>query len=163
LADFENWQNLLTLPNPFKENGWPTIWVECPGLSWEPCWWDGENRKEEALTNVVLENNTTSVLGNHILQVGGNIRWGHHNVRVLQQAQGQHQFYEYWTSQWDPARHWKKSRTGNGLASALLGLGTWHEAHYNRSYFYLREQELGLYANDKWRITPRLTLNLGLR
>src|SRR2546430_8920881 len=34
---------------------------------------------------------------------------------------------------------------------------------YNRGYFYFRQTQLGLYANDRVKVTPKLTLSLGLR
>ena len=52
--------------------------------------------------------------------------------------------------------------TGSGLADFLLGnLGTFTQgnqrAAFNRKYIP------GLYARDTWKVTPRLTVNLGLR
>jgi Carboxypeptidase regulatory-like domain len=52
--------------------------------------------------------------------------------------------------------------TGLSMASFVLGYqhtfsqtsGDWSDSH---------ENPMGLYANDKWKITPRLTLNLGVR
>ena len=32
-----------------------------------------------------------------------------------------------------------------------------------RGYFYMRAKEYALYLQDNYKVTPRLTLNLGLR
>ena len=53
--------------------------------------------------------------------------------------------------------------TGSGFAQMLLGLPVYLSNEYNRGYFYFRQTELGMYVNDKIKISPRLTLNLGLR
>ena len=51
-----------------------------------------------------------------------------------------------------------------------MGLPTWPwdfpislPNQFNRGYFYFRQTEIGLYFNDNWKVTPRLTLNFGVR
>ena len=34
---------------------------------------------------------------------------------------------------------------------------------YNRGFFYFQQKEIGLYFNDTWKVTPRLTVDVGLR
>ena len=54
------------------------------------------------------------------------------------------------------------SVTGLSLADFLIGQAfTWTQG--NISYFYNRQTYIGLYAQDSWRITPRLTINYGVR
>ena len=45
----------------------------------------------------------------------------------------------------------------------LLGLPSFLSNQFNRGFFYFRQTEIGLYFNDSWKVTPRLTLNFGLR
>src|SRR5262249_11425534 len=45
----------------------------------------------------------------------------------------------------------------------LLGLPTYLSNQYNRGYFYFQQKELGAYFQDTWRVSSRLTLDLGVR
>src|SRR6202030_2573098 len=52
---------------------------------------------------------------------------------------------------------------GMGLADFMLGKAvTWAQGNV-QSYLYNRQQYVGVYAQDSWKITPRLSLNYGLR
>ncbi len=52
--------------------------------------------------------------------------------------------------------------TGLSMADFLTGqAATWTQG--NISYFYNRQTYYGLYAQDAWKITPRLTINYGVR
>ena len=159
LSDFEKWPDKLGFPNPFDATGWPTFGAwDTPGAVW-----DGDNRKDEPQTHVTLENNATWVKGDHVLQFGGKAKIEHDHVQELQQAQGSHSFYGNWTGLWDPVDEVSVSRTGTGLAAAQMGLGTYFSNQFNRGFFYFRQNEFGLFVNDKWKVTPKLTVNLGLR
>ena len=52
--------------------------------------------------------------------------------------------------------------TGNALADFLLG-AAYTESLGNYSYLALRSPWTDFFAQDDWRFTPRLTLNIGLR
>jgi hypothetical protein len=51
--------------------------------------------------------------------------------------------------------------TGNSLASAVLGLP--QQATFRSQSYATEYPTWGLYAQDEWKLTPKLTLNLGLR
>ncbi|MBV6430471.1 MAG: hypothetical protein IANPNBLG_00584 [Bryobacteraceae bacterium] len=159
LADLTDWSGKLGLPNPFGVQGWPTISAgNFPGNNW-----DSDNRKDQNLTSYVIEDNVTRIIGHHTLIFGGNIRREYNNVREMQQAQGSHDFAEAWTSQYDPDGDQAVSFTGVGLASMALGLPTFLSNQFNRGYFYFQQTEGGLYFQDSWKVTPRLTLEAGVR
>ena len=53
--------------------------------------------------------------------------------------------------------------TGLGMADFLTGNATtWAQGNVN-TFTYNRQNYIGLYAQDSWKITPRLTVNYGLR
>lgn len=156
LADPVNWANLLGLPNPFGAFGWPTMYTDNFA-------WDADNRKDEALSGYVLENNTSWVTGRHTFKFGGKYRYEQNNVRELQQAQGAHGFDGLWTSLYDAAGDQVVPFTGDGMASMALGLPAELANQNNRGYFYFRQNEIGLFFQDTWKVSSRLTLDLGLR
>jgi hypothetical protein len=167
LADFIDWTDKLGLPNPLGATGWPTLCASDLGVCY--CW-DVDNRIQQALTNVTLEEAVTWVKGKHTIQFGGKARHEWNNVRELQQAQGSDSFCASWTALYCPAGCPgfcaginPVPDTGSGFASVLLGIPTTLRNHFNHGYFYFRQTEGSLYANDKWKVSPRLTLTLGLR
>lgn len=158
LADFTDWAGKLGLPNPFGVTGFPTI-----DAGSDPFGWDSDNRNDQNLTSYSIEDNVTKVHGRHTINFGVQFRKDFSNVRELQQAQGSHSFGEDWTALYNPAADDFTPFTGSGLASMALGLPTRLRNQYNRGYFYFRQAETGLYVNDSWKVSSRLTLQLGLR
>ncbi len=164
LADSTNWGDKLGLPNPFGANGWPTICASgsSPFLFANGCW-DADNRNDHNMTHFQIDDNMTWIKGKHTMKFGFKGREEYNNYRILQQFQGSHTFASDWTAQYDLAARNVASFTGSGFASLLLGLPTFLSNQYNRGYFYFRQKELGLYFQDSWKVTSRLTLDLGLR
>src|SRR5205823_1895649 len=112
------------------------------------------------------DDNASWTKGKHTIKFGGRVRLEQNNVRELQQAQGSHSFDGGWTGLTahdlnNPGR--LENFTGDGFADLLLGLPSFLSNQYNRGYFYFRQKEIGLYFTDSWKVSPRLTLNLGLR
>ncbi len=163
LADNTPWANKLGLPNPFGESGWPTMYSHSDN-DWSTYFsWDADNRKDEMLTSYIFQPNFTWVTGAHTIMFGGQYRQELNNIRELQQAMGEHDFGPEWTSQYDAASDSMRAYTGDGTATMALGLASYYSAQFNRGYFYFRQKEIGAFVQDTWKVTPRLTLMLGLR
>ncbi len=163
-ADFTNWDSKLSLPNPFSVTGWPTLYSEEAGTGYYLYFgWDSDNVHNQNLTSETIEDNVTWTRGKHTIQFGGRGRREQNNVRENQQAQGSHNWGSSYTTNWDPTAFGPTPDTGSGFAELLLGLPNYLSNQYNRGYFYFRQTELGLYVNDRLKVSPRLTLNLGLR
>lgn len=92
--------------------------------------------------------NFSKVLGTHTAKFGAEFHYDQVNVHAIAQFNGSFLFFG--------------SETGSDFADFLLGI----PSQYNQSQlqpFYGRNNYLGLYAQDSWRISQNLTLNYGVR
>ena len=157
------WDKDLGLSNPLNESGWPTITGGFAGGNYGGFIWDSENKSPEHLNKLVPEDNLTWVHKNHEVKLGFRMSNERNNTRGAQQGQGRYKFAGDLTALWDPINETSVPYTGIGMADMRLGYGSYYRINYNRPYFYIRQTELGSYAQDSWKLTPRLTLNYGLR
>ena len=101
----------------------------------------------------------TRIQGGHTIKAGAEYRLYHENYFQPNTPNGSFTFSRNQTAQ-NPLV--ASSTQGDGLASAFLGFGSGGTLSINHSttqaagYF-------GTYMNDDWRITRKLTLNVGLR
>ncbi|MCU1258279.1 MAG: hypothetical protein JWO80_1164 [Bryobacterales bacterium] len=161
-SDSTNWSSILGLPNPFGATGWPTVYTDAYNMFYGGGW-DSDNRKAQNMTHYQIDDNVTFTKGRHTLKFGFKGRLERNNVVELQQAQGSHSFDSAWTGLYEAAGNQVTPFTGSGLASLELGLPAYLSNQFNRGYFYFQQKEVGLYADDTWRLSPKLTLSLGLR
>ncbi len=100
----------------------------------------------------------TKIWGKHTWKFGGEFRRNTHNYYQQNNPSGSFNFDALMTS----VNPFAAAGTGNGFASFLLGYGTGGGVTNNA---LVAGQQLyrAYYAGDQWQITPRLTLNLGLR
>ncbi|MGH9438148.1 MAG: TonB-dependent receptor domain-containing protein, partial [Terriglobia bacterium] len=165
LADFTNWDAVLGLPNPFGAGGWPSFGSsEVCGTAVGGCiYWCACNVHVQALTTEMVQDNATFVKGKHTIQFGGNLSREQNNIEENQQAQGSDYFSPSWTAQWLPADQAPDPLSGSGFAELLLGLPNYLSNQFNHGFFYFRQTNLGLYVQDRYHASQRLTLNYGLR
>lgn len=101
-----------------------------------------------------LADSVSWIRGKHNLKFGGEMRALQFNVRRLTQSSGEFHF--------DPSETSLKGVGGDAVASSLFGLV--HEATVNFGQFSgVRYKNYAFYAQDSYKWSPRLTLNLGLR
>ena len=161
LADFTNWDQKLNTPDPFGVTGWPTMYTsEVSGMYMG---WDSDNNHKQHLTSETIEDNVTWTHSKHTVQFGFRGRKEQNNIEELQQAQGNIGWSPAYTTLFDPANLSAYPDTGSGFAEMLLGTFNYDDNELNRGFFYFRQTQIAGYANDKIKVSPRLTLNLGLR
>jgi len=112
--------------------------------------------------------NVTKELHNHTLKFGAN--YDVSMINNIQDSPGTFNFDNGLTS-CDPnsdqgggscMAQLGTSTSGNAIASMLLGAGSGGSANYNMDPA-MSLHTVGMYVQDAWRMTPRLTINAGLR
>jgi len=100
----------------------------------------------------------TMLRGRHTLRAG--VQWIHFqlNYEQSQFVNGWYTFNGMFTS--DPLN---PGATGDPFADFLLGVAQMTRRSVGSPLAYLRQNVYGSYIQDEWRITPALTLNLGMR
>jgi hypothetical protein len=101
--------------------------------------------------------NFSWTLGSHTVKFGGELRWDQYNQVGNQFARGAFLFEPNVTS------NLGASGTGNSFADFLLGYCKRCEASVSLAVIEFRAFSQYFYFDDSWKITPRLTLNFGLR
>jgi len=101
----------------------------------------------------------TRILGGHSLKLGGEARFYRLNYLQPGYPQGNFNFNRGVTSE-DPNA--TNTLQGNGVASMLLGWGTGGDYHID-PWSSSASQYYGTFVQDDWKLTRRLTVNLGLR
>ncbi len=158
----------LGLPNPFKSNLWPAITggpFSNVGGGYN---WGTFNATGLSYWYVILDDNVTKIRGKHEFQFGGHYRYDWMDMLPQQQqVGGGHQWGTSWTSLYDPATSRTNPQatpfTGNAMGNMFMGLISQYSNHFVRGKYYARAREAAGYFQDNFRVTPRLTLNLGLR
>jgi hypothetical protein len=105
--------------------------------------------------NVYQTNDSVGwVKGKHNMKFGGEVRMLQFNVRRLTQSSGEFDFNAQETS--------LNGVGGDPVASSLFGLVNTSTLNYG-SFSGVRYKDYSFYAQDTYRLKPRLTLNYGVR
>jgi hypothetical protein len=102
-------------------------------------------------------NNTSITRGKHAFRFGAEVRRDQYNQDGNQFGRGSFSFST--TPTWDPST----SSGGDAFASFLLGNVTLTEVAAQIASVRYRQTSFYLYFDDVWKITPHVTLSLGLR
>jgi hypothetical protein len=160
----QDWSKQLKLPNPFGEIGWPAL----QNLDFMN-YLEGDNRRMLRTLVDNWEQNYTAIRGTHNLQFGW--RW-HREKQTLLPDQGNISGYSDFnslaTALESPTLGSDTSpqavpQTGDNAANFFLGYGADYNVGLKRGFFYVTDRNYGLYFQDNYRVTSRLTLNMGLR
>ena len=136
--------------------------VQTPGINFEgplspttlgSPWTDSVNRK----LGIAFQNNFLWIKGKHTLNIGWEMRRTYQDDNECQRCAGHFTFSNHTTA--DPNN---LSTTGNSFASFLLGQVD-SAGREGSNELRLRNFAFAPYVQDNIKITPRLTVNVGLR
>jgi hypothetical protein len=113
---------------------------------------DEGNNPQNSVTNVYqILDTATYVHGNHLIKFGADIRFSQQNAFRDVESRGRLQFSPF------------GQVTFNALGDLLLGFPLLTSVARVDNAQHLRTHSYNFFANDSFRVTPRLTLNAGLR
>jgi hypothetical protein len=152
----------LGLPNPGGQPGYPRIDIGLSGMLGPDNW------NMFFFNYFILQDNATKVHGKHEFQFGVHLRREQDAYTPQQQfTAGSITFPGVATALLDAVQSNATNRvatpnTGSALASAYLGYAS-YQVRAAKGRYYMRQAESSAYFQDNYRVTNRLTLNLGVR
>lgn len=156
----------LNLPNATGDTGWPCLvpYDENYESSGDAgLHFDDDNPQEAPQVFLQANDNLSIQRGTHRLNLGGWYRGLTINSDERGQPRGCYSFGTDSTGLEDDASGLPLPGTGSGLASFLLGIPDDAALRSDKGFFYHRQKEFAVYVQDDWKVSPRLTLNVGLR
>jgi hypothetical protein len=118
---------------------------------------DTEGPYENKNSSMQFLNNTSIIRGKHSFRFGGEIRRDEYNQVGNQFARGQ------WTFDQQATQNPLTKTGGDAFAGFLIGQLYQAEAAVAIASAQFRAVSFAFYIDDTWKLTPKLTLNLGLR
>ena len=119
----------------------------------------GDHRNNAFMTYTGVAS-VTKVMGRHTVKVGTDMRLMRVNVFEARSS-GDYTLSRSMTQGPNPTQ--SSSSAGNGFASLLLGTGTGGTLQANYKNVATQSLYVAGYVQDEWRVTPNLSLSLGLR
>jgi Carboxypeptidase regulatory-like domain/TonB dependent receptor len=101
-----------------------------------------------------IKDGLSKVLGNHTFKFGFDLIWRQVNFFRPEAGKG---FFNLFSNGQGPGS------TGYEVSDILAGFMSNYQIGAQSGYYGTRNWENGFFAQDDWKVTPRLTLNLGLR
>jgi hypothetical protein len=167
----KDWSRELGLPNPVGEIGWPNM--TNMGLTTSPAnnytYIEGDNRR--ALYSIItnFEQHYSLIRRTHNIQFGGSYHSERQHLLPDQGAISGTAFYNSQaTALHSPTLGSATSpsivpQTGYDTANFFLGYAGRYDVGLKRSFMQLSERKLGLYLQDGYRVSRRLTVTPGIR
>ena len=123
----------------------------------------GNNTQLINSTNFVYAASLTKILGRHSLVFGyeGRRYYDNHETSAGDNAGGGFRFTSQSSNQFS-TNTWNSQGNANGVGDFLMGLYSWNQ-EYSATAHSLRQNYYAAYAQDDFKVSPKLTANLGLR
>ncbi len=123
----------------------PSVQLTNTGTNYQSNWVPWKNKAD----SYQFRDDVSWTRGNHQFKIGGSYQLYKKIQNLFAPTQGSFQFNGFYT--------------GNDFADMLLGYSNQYQENALQDSGYWNNYSLAAYIQDNWRVTPRLTLNLGLR
>jgi hypothetical protein len=152
----QNWGTKLGAPsnNPWANNGFPSVWFDTDNYYQ----WDSSKLWDEYHTEYGLDESLSWTKHNHSFKFGYSVSVLRLDVNSRNNAAGSYYFNRLETA----APLDSSGASGNSFASFLLGQVD-HGSFSVPSAQELQFPSHAFFVQDDWKITPKLTANLGVR
>ncbi|MEO6923595.1 MAG: carboxypeptidase regulatory-like domain-containing protein [Bryocella sp.] len=127
-----------------------------------PSTYFGATPWHQAATSITANDNLTWSLHSHTLKVGGLYQRSRKDQIAYGNSNSQFSFSNLCTGA-AGCQTATSSNSGSPFASALLGTFNSFNQSSSRPLGYFRYNQVEFYAQDTWQVTPRLTLDYGMR
>ncbi|MBL8241154.1 MAG: TonB-dependent receptor [Bryobacterales bacterium] len=153
----QNWPTQIGLSgvNTGAGNAFPRVQFTDGLFNWSD---ETKNVGQQANNAYQLADTFSMIRGNHSLKFGTDLRWLQTNGADPFDSQGLFRFNNLETGQ--PAT---PANTGHAFASFLLGVTNSAQANFLRVVPANRYRYAAFFVQDDWKISRKLTLNVGLR
>ena len=155
-----NYEQKLGLPNNFGQIGFPAIGANLLMPYGGSQWYYGMSQML-----ATLDENMNKIWGKHQLAFGGRFRYERFAYLADRSPNGV-SFSNQATAIYDPttgANYGTKPNTGYQDADFFLGAASSYTQNKNAPFNIARLKEYDLYLQDNYRLSSRLTVNVGLR
>ncbi|MEX2264922.1 MAG: TonB-dependent receptor [Bryobacteraceae bacterium] len=102
----------------------------------------------------------SKVVGRHSFKMGGGYTWRNMDAQYSNPTNGN---VDFWTAVTSSASDPSSGGGGNSFATMLLGYPSYVRRGFSIPRLFARQHYYEAFFQDDWRVTDRLTVNLGLR
>ena len=113
--------------------------------------------------DIYLKDNLVWTLNTHTISLGGDFKRQRYNWLYESTGAGGGYYFGLYEGSPTQSLYNQYNATGSVFSSVLMATSSREDFSLQKNFNQLRRNMFGLFIQDDWKVSPRLTLNLGLR